>query len=509
MPLLSIRNVSKAFGATYALKGVTFDLGPSECLVLVGENGAGKSTLMKILSGVWPHGSYEGHVLLGDNLLCLKDTLDGWNSGISIIHQELCLFPELTVAENLFLNEAFPYAGVPSQKLWSPVHWKSLYDRATGIFRELGFAVDARAKVRELSVAQRQLVEIARAFHHRSKILILDEPTSALSQVEVDQLFQVIRRMKDHISFIYISHKLEEVFAMADRIVILRDGQSVAELNPKSVTREDVIAHMVGRPVEFSQRKHEGSTCPPRLRVSELSHRNNAGENILDQITFDLHPGEVVGVAGLMGSGRSELLRSIVGILPGTRSGTLLLGGKPIRWTSIQEAMDAGIAFVPEDRKRDGLFLDHSVKFNLTLSILNELAGHAGVLDLAREKTTAARLVKELQVKCASNELPVRWLSGGNQQKVLLAKVLARNPQVLLLDEPTRGIDIGAKQEIYELIHRLRDQGLAILLVSSELPEILALSDRIIVLRGGMMTADLPNENLRQETILSFAAGVS
>ena len=316
-PLLSIEGVSKSFGGIAALRDVRLTVNRAECIALVGENGAGKSTLMKVLSGVWPYGSYEGEVVFEGNPLRLYSPLDGRKSGISIIHQELCLFPKLTVAENLFLTDGYPYKGKPSQSLFEGVRWDSMYSAAQKLFKELGFDINARAAVEDLSVAQRQLVEIARAFHHRAKLLILDEPTSALSQKEVKHLFEVIFRMrKAAMSFIYISHKLDEVFTLADRIVVLRDGQTVKELLPANTDDKEVIRHMVGRPLKVTARTQSKQFDTALFEVDNLSHVHPSGKRLLNEISFSIAPGEVLGIAGLMGSGRSELLRSILGILP-------------------------------------------------------------------------------------------------------------------------------------------------------------------------------------------------
>lgn len=505
--LLSISHVKKSFDGVYALRDVNFEIFPGECIALVGENGAGKSTLMKILSGVWPFGTYEGEVIFEGKPLRLADTLQGRKSGISIIHQELCLFPKLTVAENLFLTEAFPYEGEPSQKLSERIHWKALFERAEELFRDLGFDVNARAVIEDLSVAKRQLVEIAKAFHHNAKLLILDEPTSALSQAEVRHLFAVIKRMRSHMTFIYISHKLDEVFELSDRIIILRDGQSVAQLKKNETDSQEIIRHMVGRPLKVVERVKKEFTGKPILKVDDLVHFDESGKKVLEGVSFEIRKGEVLGIAGLMGSGRSELLRSMLGILPGKRQGKVILDGSEVVWHGVEESMQCGVAFVPEDRKKDGLFLNHAIDFNLTITILKELLGKAHMLDLDSEKKKVTQLIQSMRVKCGSPLLPVKALSGGNQQKVLLAKMVARSPKVLLLDEPTRGVDVGAKEEIYEIIRRLAESGMAVILVSSELPEILSLSDRVLVLKEGKRVGELDNVALTQERVMSFAAG--
>lgn len=505
--LLKIQGVQKSFDGIFALSGVTFDVKEGECLALVGENGAGKSTLMKILSGVWPHGSYLGEFYFKGKPVHLKNPLEGRKAGISIIHQELCLFSELTVGENLFLTESYPYTGAPSLSFWNRVHWEELFSSAGKLFQELGFNIDPRKCVKDLSVAERQLVEIARAFHQGSQLLILDEPTSALSNVEVVQLFHVIRRMRQtSMSFIYISHKLDEVFELADRIVVLRDGQTVAHLQKNETNTQEVIRHMVGRPLRDVLRS-SSKTPKVVLEVLGLCHTDPNDNVVLDGISFSANEGEILGIAGLMGSGRSELLRSLLGILPGTRSGIVRYYGKEVCWKGVLDAFQSGVGFVPEDRKKDGLFLDHGIDFNLTLSTLRQFVRKTGFLDLSREKSVAMDRAKRMRVRLSNIKDPVKTLSGGNQQKVLLAKVVGGAPKVLLLDEPTRGIDVGAKEEIYEIIRSLASEGMTILLVSSELPEVLSLSDRVIVLREGKQMGELVNQNLTQERVMSFAAG--
>jgi len=504
--LLKISGVSKSFEGIYALRNISFEINSGECVALVGENGAGKSTLMKILSGVWPHGSYGGQIFFENEPLRIFSPLEGRRSGISIIHQELCLFPKLTAAENLFLTEAYPYRGEPSQALFKRMYWPDLYRRARELFEEFGFDVPADARIEDLSVAQRQLVEIARAFHQKARLLILDEPTSALSTAEVKQLFHVIQDMKGKITFIYISHKLEEVFELSSRILVLRDGSSVADLDTESTTERDVIHHMVGRPLNEMRRANQ-SVGEKIFEVNDLSHLSDCGKKVLEGIHFYVGRGEVLGVAGLMGSGRSELLRSLLGILPGERRGEIRFKGECVAWRGMGEAMDSGVAFVPEDRKKDGLFLEHSIGFNLSIASLKNLQNFLGWLDLRKEKIAIEDLARGLGVKYKHFSDPVKVLSGGNQQKVLLAKVVARGPMLLLLDEPTRGIDVGAKEEIYSIIKDFASKGISIILVSSELPEILSLSDRVLVLREGRAVGELVNDGLTQEQVMTFAAG--
>ncbi len=505
--ILSFKDVSKAFNGTPVLRHVSFDVALGECVALVGENGAGKSTLMKILCGVWPAGSFEGEVTFEGKAIHFQNTLEARKAGISVIHQELCLFPELTVAENLFLTEAFPYDGSPSQKLFSRVRWTELYEQAQKLLDGLGFVVDAQARIGNLSVAKRQLVEIARAVHHNARFLILDEPTSALSSTEVTQLFHVITEMrKREVTFLFISHRFEEIFTICDRIVVLRDGHSVANLIPTQTNEQEVVKQMVGRPIHYRTRKRR---VPGKelLRVEQLGHVLPNGKRILEGVDLQVREGEIVGVAGLMGAGRSEVMRSILGVLPGQRMGQVYREGQPIDCNGIGEALRHRLAFVPEDRKKDGLFLGQPIGFNLTVPILNRFSNWSGWMKTEAEQKEIDVLIDRMRVKCSSSLDPVRNLSGGNQQKVLLSKWVAASPKVLFLDEPTRGIDVAAKEEIYEIIEKLAEEGLGILLVTSELPELLNLSDRIVVLREGRVVGELVNRGLTQEGVMSIATG--
>ncbi len=506
-PILSFKDVSKSFYGTAVLKHVTFDVWKGECVALVGENGAGKSTLMKILCGVWPSGSFEGEVTFEGRPIKFENTLEARKAGISVIHQELCLFPELTVAENLFLTEAFPYDGTPSLKAFSRVRWDDMFEKAQSLLGGLGFKVDPRARIGNLSVAKRQLVEIARAVHHDARLLILDEPTSALSAKEVAQLFQVVEQMrKREVTFLFISHRFEEIFAICDRIVVLRDGQSVASMLPAQTDEKEVVKQMVGRPITYRTRKQR-KPGKELLRVEKLGHVLPNGKKILENVDIAVREGEVVGVGGLMGAGRSELMRSILGVLPGTRMGQVYREGVAIQVNGIDQALQHKLAFVPEDRKKDGLFLGHPIGFNMTVPILKRFSSWTGWMNSDEEDKKVAELINRMRVKCRSAADPVRNLSGGNQQKVLLSKWVAAGPKVLFLDEPTRGIDVAAKEEIYEVIEKLADEGLGILLVTSELPELLNLSDRIVVLREGRLVGEMQNQGLTQESVMSLATG--
>lgn len=506
--LLSIQGISKSFDGIQALAGVSFDVFNGDCVALMGENGAGKSTLMKILSGVWPAGSYEGDIFFEGVPYQVNSPVEARKKGISIIYQELSLFPKLSVAENIFLTEKAPYDGSASSQLMSKVRWQKIYENAERIFEQMSVDIDPHAQLDSLSVAGRQLVEIAKAFHQKAKLLILDEPTSALSDKEIRSLFALIRKVQSSMACIYISHKLEEVFEISNRIVVLRDGKTVAEFPTLEATRDMVIHQMVGRPLKQAMKVPQEESSDSILDVTGLVHETDSGRRILKGVDLNIKKGEIVGVAGLMGSGRSEFLRSILGVLSGRRNGKVLFKGNEVRWNKIDEAISAGIAFVPEDRKKDGLFLNQPVEFNLTLPMLKNLRKALGLLDLGKVSDFAKKIAAQMNVKLNHLQDAVKLLSGGNQQKVILARELSKKPALLFLDEPTRGIDVGAKGEIYDIIRRLSNQGVAILMVSSELPEILSLSHRVLILREGKSVAFLKNENLTQENILSYATGV-
>jgi ABC-type sugar transport system ATPase subunit len=511
VPLLELRGVGKAFHGVHAVRDVNLTVRRGECVALVGENGAGKSTLMKILSGVWRHGTYEGEIVLDGELVTFADPLEARAQGISIIHQELCLFPELTIAENLFLTVGFPYEGGVSRKLLDGVRWETMYRRAERLFADLGFPrdrLDPRRRVRDLGVAERQLVEIARAVHGRAKLLILDEPTSALSAGEIERLFGLLRRLRaDGVATVYISHKFDEVFTVADRIVVLRDGRSVASFAKSEVDEATLVKHMVGREVRLGKLAREAPPGNVVLAVDGLAHRDTMGRALLRDISFEVRAGEILGLAGLMGAGRSELLRSMLGVLEGTRSGSVRLRGREVTWRNAGSATADGVAFVPEDRKKDGLFLDLSVTFNASVAALGRLSRRFGWLAADEERSLVEGLLERMRVKCADRSAAVRRLSGGNQQKVLLAKCMGVDPTVLLLDEPTRGIDVAAKEEIYRILRQLADRGMAIVMVSSEMPELLALCDRVLVLREGAIAGRVEGPGLSQEAILRLAAG--
>ena len=496
-----MRAITKSFPGVRALDGVTFGLARGEVHALVGENGAGKSTLMKVLGGVYPHGTYGGEIVIEGAEQRFAGVRDSEAAGVAVIFQELSLVKEMTVGENIFLGREPRRFGV--------VRWDELYRRARELLDELQLKVDPRTPVGNLGIGQQQLVEIAKALSQAARILVLDEPTAALTDAEVETLFRILDALRARgVGMIYISHKLDEVFRMADRVTVLRDGRTVGTEATKNLTEAQVIARMVGREVGdiFPASVHERGEVAFEARNMTVEDPNVAGKRLVKNVSFAVRRGEVLGVAGLMGAGRSDLLMAIFGAHAGRVTGEVLIGGRRAVIRNPAEAIRQGLGFVTEDRKRFGLVLDQTILNNMTLAGLSRLSGRF-VTDVDAEAAAGARSMKELRVKANSVFTVAGTLSGGNQQKVVLAKWLLTNPKVLFLDEPTRGIDVGAKQEIYALINRLASQGLAIVLVSSELPEVLGLSDRVVVLHEGRVTGEFKRTEATPEAVMACATG--
>jgi D-xylose transport system ATP-binding protein len=501
MPLLEMRNIVKEFPGVRALDGVSFTLEAGEFHSLVGENGAGKSTLMKVLSGVYPYGTYEGDILIDDEVRHFSGIRDAENAGIAIIFQELSLVKELTVGENIFLGQAPSKLGV--------VDWSALYHRAGNLLRDLHLNIDPRTPVGDLGIGQQQLVEIAKALSKNARILVLDEPTAALTESEVETLFTILRDLKTRgVGMIYISHKLDEVFKTSDRITVLRDGRTVGTHNATEITKAGIIAAMVGREVGdiFPKVEHEFGEVALTVEHLTAYSVDTADKKLVDDISFSVRKGEVLGIAGLMGSGRTEMLMTIFGAWPGRNSRKVSIEGRDVDIDSPSDAIRAGIGFVTEDRKRYGLILDQTILDNMTLASLRTVSG-AFITNRTRESIAVRRPIESLRVKAPSPLTVTGTLSGGNQQKVVLGKWLLTNPKILFLDEPTRGIDVGAKQEIYTEINKLAKAGLAIVLVSSELPEVLGLSDRVLVLHEGQMTGEFTRTEATPEKVMAAATG--
>jgi D-xylose transport system ATP-binding protein len=498
VPALEARSIVKRFPGVVALKGVSFDLRPGEVHALVGENGAGKSTLIKVLSGIHPHGSFEGELLVGGNASSFRSVADAERSGIAVIYQELALVGGMTVAENVFLGRE-PVSGLT-------VDWIKMDEDTRALLRRFNVELNPETPIQKLGVGHKQLVEIVKALSKNSRILILDEPTAALSGPEVKVLLNMLRDLRQHgISIIYISHKLEEVFAIADRITVLRDGESIATHEAKATDTRQIIREMVGREIADLYPKHASSPGEALLEVSDLNVAEpESGRTILREISFAAHAGEVLGIGGLMGAGRSELLMHLFGAWGRRLSGSVLLEGWPLANVSPDETIRHGMVLVTEDRKRYGLVLDHSIAFNLSLSSLDALTS-GGLIDRDAELRRNQEFVSALRIKAASLDAAAGGLSGGNQQKVVIGKALMTRPKVVLLDEPTRGIDVGAKLEVYELIGRLCAEGRAIVMVSSELPELMGICDRIVMLGKGRIGGTFKRDEATAEQLMASA----
>jgi ribose transport system ATP-binding protein len=491
-PLLSMRGIAKSFPGVRALRDVDLDLHGGEVLALVGENGAGKSTLIKVLAGA--HLPDAGSIHLHGHAVRLTSPLEARKAGIAVIYQEFNLAPSLTAIENIFLGREPACAGF--------VRRSEERRRAAELFTQLGVAVGLDVPCRELTVAQQQLVEIARALALEAHIVVMDEPTATLTPQEVERLFGIIRDLRTRgIGILYVSHRLEEVFAIADRVLVLRDGEAVACRSIGATTREELIRLMVGRRLEEEFPKRQVPIGPPRLVVRGL----RCGRKVRG-VSFTIRRGEVVGLTGLVGAGRTETARLIFGA-DRKEAGTIELDGRSLAIHSPRDAIRAGIALLSEDRKGQGLVLTQSVRDNFALPNLQHFS-FLGFVRRGAERQALARHIQELHIRLASPEQPVRHLSGGNQQKVVLAKWLERHCEVLLFDEPTRGIDVGAKVEIYRLINDLAAAGKAILLISSELPEVLGMSDRILVMHEGRLSGEITDvSRATQEDILRLAVG--
>lgn len=498
-PLLEVRSLTKRFPGVVALHDVSFDLRPGEVHALCGENGAGKSTLIKVLAGIHPHGSYEGEIRVDGAPAKFASIREAGAAGIAVITQEFALVDELSIAENLFLGREPRRRGM--------IDWPAMHRRAAELLAEFGLALGPDTPVRELGVGQKQLVEILRALDKQSRVLVLDEPTAALPEHEVGVLLDHVRQLRDRgTACIYISHKLEEVFAIADRITVLRDGESVSTRDAAGCTVASVIRDMVGREIsDLFPRTAPHSPGAAQLRVSNLSVAREPGAApFLRDITFSLHAGEVLGIGGLMGAGRTELLMHLFGAWGARTAGTVELGSKPYTSPTPGESIRRGLVLASEDRRRYGLVPDQSIGFNLSLSNLAEFTRH-GVVRRAPEEVRNQHFFSALRIKAPDQRTAASALSGGSQQKVVLGKALMTRPRVVLLDEPTRGIDVGAKLEVYELINRLTDEGEAVLLVSSELPELMGMSDRIIMLSGGRIGGEFARADFCQEALLRAA----
>jgi inositol transport system ATP-binding protein len=489
-PILQIKNLSKSFGSIKALDRVQFNLQRGEVHALMGENGAGKSTFMKLLMGLLVPDT--GEIIFEGEKIQNKNVKQMLNMGISMIHQEILAVPELTVAENIFLGNE------KGNKFW--INGTAINASAQQILDSLEVNFKATTKVKLLSIAQKQMVEIAKAISNNAKIIIMDEPTSAIAENEVAVLFKIIRNLREKgVAIIYISHKLEEIFQIADRITVLRDGQYISTHLTKALNQQALISLMVGREIEqiFPENEAIFYNSSPIFSVKNLSKKGKFGE-----INFDVSAGEVLGMAGLMGAGRTEIARAIFG-LDQPDTGEIWLNGNQLTIKSPKKAMQNGIGYVSEDRKAEGFIPELSIKQNMSLGNLKAFS-KGWFVNSTTEANATSKLANDLKIKSAQSQ-QLKNLSGGNQQKVVIGKMLLANPKVIILDEPTRGIDIGAKYEIYKLINELKTKGIAILLISSEMPELLGLSDRIVVINKGKQTVILTKKEATQEKIMHYA----
>lgn len=493
--ILEIQNITREFPGVRALNNVSFDIRRGEVHALVGENGAGKSTLMKILSGV--HKPTKGTIILNGKKVTLKNPKEAQKLGISIIHQEFSLIPYLSAVENIFLGRELRKGSGLLDK-------KRMRTEAIEVLERLNADIDLDRPITKLSVANQQFIEIAKAIAMDTKVLIFDEPTASLTGNEIDKLFELITTLKENgVTMIYISHHLDEIFKIADRMTCLRDGEWVGTKDVADCTKQDIVKMMVGREIN--------NTFPNRpswddreedilLEVKKLSN------NDIKNVTFYLRKGEILGIAGLVGAGRTETVRALIGA-DATEEKEVYINRKKVDIKSPAEALDYGIGLIPESRKTQGLILGMTVKNNITLSILNKISGNYGFIDRKKEENTVIKSIQDLVIKTPSMRQNVKNLSGGNQQKVVLAKWLNTECKILIFDEPTRGIDVGAKEEIYKLMRNLADQGISIIMISSELPEILGMSDRVIVMYKGSVMSEIDGKEATSEKVMYYATG--
>lgn len=504
-----MQSITKDFPGVRALNDVSFNVQHGEIHALCGENGAGKSTLIKVLGGVYPHGDYEGTLCFNGGDHIFNTVGDSENAGVAIIYQEPALVPDMTVGENIFLGREPGRFGF--------IDWNQLYHRAARLLSDFGLPLEPQTAVNQLGIGGQQMVEIAKALSRDARLLVLDEPTAALTESEIEKLMHILRRLREQgVSCIYITHKLKEIFEIANRVTVLRDGKTVGTYTVNECSESELIARMVGRELTDFYPKSERKFGELALQVRNLNsyHPDRPDRQFLRDISFSVRQGEILGIAGLMGSGRTELINAVFGAYPGKCTGEIVVDGVQVSIESPSDAIRHGIGLVSEDRKRFGLILDAVVQSNMTLASLDarctergtKIAPH-GIINWNEEFRQSRNYVDSLQIKAPSLDSQVNHLSGGNQQKVVLGKCLMTLPRILLLDEPTRGIDVAAKAEIHRLIAELARQDVAIVMVSSEFPEILNMSDRILILHEGEISGEFDNDDATQAEILRCAAG--
>lgn len=488
---ITMSGIKKAFGKNRVLEGVDFDLLPGEVHALMGENGAGKSTLMNILTGL--HEKDSGTITIDGQELTYHNPKEAEREGVSFIHQEMITWPELSVIENIFMGKE------QSNKLGF-LDNKAMKKKANQALEELGVSIPLNKRMGSLSVGQQQLIEIAKTLLNDVKVLIMDEPTAALTDTEIQMLFQIINRLKaEGVSIVYISHRMEEIFQICDRITVMRDGKSIATHNISETNDRQIVKEMVGRDIDNFYPNEDNRTDDVLLEVKNLNNKN------IKDISFKLHSGEILGFSGLMGAGRTEIMRAIFGLDP-LDSGEIFIDGELVDLDNPHTAISHGVGFLTESRKEEGLILDFSVKDNISMTAFEEFS-KKGVIDTKVENQFVDLLIDRLTVKTSSRDLPVRFLSGGNQQKVVMAKWIGAGSRILILDEPTRGVDVGAKKEIYNLMMELTKRGVGILMVSSDLPEVMEISNRVCVVHEARIAGEVTGDDINEEKIMTLATG--
>ncbi|PKR77928.1 D-xylose ABC transporter ATP-binding protein [Halalkalibacillus sediminis] len=491
-PLVEMKGISKSFGAVNVLKGVNLEVLPGEVHALLGENGAGKSTLMKILTGIYSRD--DGQVFVKGEEVRFKEPKESEEAGIAVIHQELNIIPYLSVMENMFLGRPITYGKT------GVINAKKMREKTKEYLERLGVYLDPMAKAGSLSVGHQQMIEIAKAISTNAQVIVMDEPTAALTDREIERLFEVIERLRSQgVGVVYISHRMEEIFKICDRISVLRDGEYIGTREVKSVEYDEIIRMMVGRQLGELFPERDVTTGDTQFRVENLS------SDVFNNVSFEVKKGEIFGVAGLMGAGRSEIMQTLFGARK-LKSGKIYINEQEVKIDSPHDAIKAGIGYVTEDRKDEGLILGMTVRENTTLTNLGEVSSKS-IISNKKEKMMADETIKKFNIKASSMEQEIKSLSGGNQQKVVIGKWLSLNPKILILDEPTRGVDIGAKKEIYQIMNELTAAGVSIIMISSELPEVLGMSDRVMVVHEGSVSKIIDRADADQEKIMHAATG--